>query len=37
MAGPMPMVPSLGFGLTPLLSWIVVPPLTAWFVRRQIT
>jgi hypothetical protein len=33
----MPVVPVLGVGLSPLLQWIVLPPLVVWFVRRQLT
>ena len=32
----MPTIPILGVGLTPLLQWILLPPLAIWFVRRQI-
>jgi hypothetical protein len=32
----MPVVPLLGVGLSPLLQWIVLPPLVVWFVRRQL-
>ncbi len=32
----MPTLPVLGTGLLPLLQWIVLPPLTLWFVRRQL-
>jgi hypothetical protein len=32
----MPTIPVLGTGLTPVLQWILLPPLTVWFVRRQI-
>lgn len=32
----MPTVPLLGTGLSPLLQWIFLPPLTIWFARRQI-
>ncbi len=34
--GAMPVVPVLGVGLLPLLQWLVLPPLTVWFVRRQL-
>ena len=27
----------LGIGVAPLAQWIVLPPLMAWFVRRQLT
>ena len=33
----MPVLPLLGVGLTPVLHWILLPPLVAWFVRRQLT
>ena len=33
----MPTVPVLGTGILPLVQWIVLPPLTVWFVRRQLT
>jgi hypothetical protein len=33
----MPVVPILGVGLSPVLQWIVLPPLVVWFVRRQLT
>jgi hypothetical protein len=33
----MPTLPLLGTGLLPLLQWILLPPLTIWFVRRQLT
>lgn len=32
----MPVVPVIGTGLAPLLQWLVLPPLTVWFARRQI-
>ena len=32
----MPLVPGIGIGLSPLLQWVVLPPLVAWFVKRQI-
>ena len=31
----MPIVPVVGVGLTPLLQWMLLPPLAIWFVRRQ--
>lgn len=31
----MPLVPVLGVGLAPVLQWIVLPPLIAWFVRSH--
>ena len=33
----MPIVPLVGAGLSPLLQWILLPPLVVWFVRRQLT
>jgi hypothetical protein len=33
----MPLVPLLEVGLSPLLQWVVLPPLIVWFVRRQLT
>lgn len=33
----MPIVPLLGAGLSPLLQWVVLPPLVVWFVRRQLS
>lgn len=32
----MPRVPPLGTGLSPLMQWIVIPPLALWLTRRQI-
>lgn len=32
----MPTLPLLGTGLTPILQWILLPPLVIWFVRRQL-
>lgn len=32
-----PVLPILGTGLTPLLQWILLPPLIVWFVKRQLT
>lgn len=32
----MPLVPPLGTGLSPLLQWLVIPPLVLWLTRRQI-
>lgn len=31
----MPIIPILDAGLIPFLMWILVPPLTVWFARRQ--
>lgn len=36
-ADAMPVLPVLEVGLSPLLQWIIVPPLIVWFVRRQLT
>lgn len=33
----MPMSPIPEVGLVPLLQWVIVPLLTVWFVRRQLT
>lgn len=33
----MPVIPLLEIGAVPLLQWIVLPPLTVWFVHRQLT
>ena len=33
----MPVVPGLGVGLSPLVQWLVLPPLLIWMVRRQLT
>ena len=30
----MPVIPGIEIGLSPLLQWVVVPPLALWFVRR---
>lgn len=35
-ADTMPTIPVVGVGLTPLLQWILLPPLAIWFVRRQL-
>jgi hypothetical protein len=32
----MPLVPFLDVGLTPVLQWIVLPPLAVWFCKRQL-
>lgn len=32
----MPVVPMLGVGLTPMLQWVILPPLLVWFVKRQL-
>lgn len=31
----MPLVPPLGTGLSPLLQWLVIPPLLVWLTRRH--
>ena len=36
-AASMPTLPVLGTGLTPILQWVLLPPLIVWFVRRQLT
>lgn len=36
-ADAMPVIPLLGVGLSPLLQWVVLPPIEVWFVRRQLT
>ena len=35
-ADQMPILPVLGTGLLPLLQWLLLPPLIAWLVSRQI-
>ena len=32
----MPRLPLLGIGLSPVLQWVVLPPLVMWVVRRQL-
>ncbi len=32
----MPLIPILDVGLAPFLQWVLLPPLTVWFVNRQI-
>lgn len=32
----MPVVPGLGVGLSPMMQWLVLPPLVLWLVRRQL-
>lgn len=34
--GLMPLVPPLGTGLSPLVQWIVIPPLVLWLTRRHL-
>lgn len=31
----MPVIPGIEIGVSPLLQWVVVPPVALWFVRRQ--
>ena len=33
----MPLVPGTSIGIAPLLQWVVLPLLTVWFVRRQLS
>lgn len=33
----MPLLPGTGIGLSPLVQWVVLPLLTIWFARRQLT
>lgn len=33
----MPTLPVLGTGLTPVLQWLLLPPVIVWFVHRQLT
>ena len=33
----MPLVPPFGTGLSPLVQWLVIPPLVLWFTRRHMT
>ena len=33
----MPVVPGLGVGLSPLVQWLVLPPLLIWLMQRQLT
>ena len=30
----MPVIPGIEIGLSPLLQWVIVPPMALWFVRR---
>ena len=32
----MPVIPGVEIGLSPLLQWVIVPPVALWFVRRQL-
>ena len=36
-ADAMPILPPFGTGLTPLLQWLVVPPLALWLTQRRIS
>ena len=31
----MPVLPGIGVGLSPVLQWLLLPPLVIWFSRRQ--
>lgn len=31
----MPVLPGVGVGLSPVLQWLLLPPLVIWFARRQ--
>lgn len=31
----MPVLPGIGVGLSPVLQWLLLPPLVIWFARRQ--
>ena len=33
----MPVVPVVDVGVSPLVQWMVIPPVMLWFVRRQLT
>ena len=33
----MPLVPPFGTGLSPLMQWLIIPPLVIWFTRNQIS
>jgi hypothetical protein len=30
-------LPVLGTGLSPVLQWLIIPPLIVWFVKRQLS
>ncbi len=32
----MPLVPPFGTGLSPLLQWLVIPPMVVWLTRRHL-
>ena len=36
-ANSIPTLPFFGTGLVPLLMWMLIPPLTIWFVKRQLS
>ncbi|MBC7939633.1 MAG: hypothetical protein H7Z19_07695 [Chitinophagaceae bacterium] len=36
-AATMPLLPGTGIGLVPMLQWLVLPLLTVWFTRRQLS
>jgi hypothetical protein len=31
----MPVIPGIEMGVSPLLQWVVLPPIVLWFARRQ--
>ena len=33
----MPLLPGTGIGVAPLLQWVLLPLLTVWYVRRQLS
>ena len=33
----MPLLPGTGIGVAPLLQWVLLPLLTVWFVRQQLS
>lgn len=32
----MPLVPPFGTGLTPIVQWLIIPPLVVWLARRHL-
>ena len=32
----MPLVPGLGVGVSPIMQWVVIPPMVLWLTRRHI-
>lgn len=36
-AATMPLLPGTGIGLLPMLQWLLLPLLTVWFARRQLS